>query len=612
MRVADAISKILAERGVRQVFMVTGGGAMHLNDAIGRREDFKITFCHHEQACSMAGESYSRLSGRPALVNVTTGPGSINALNGVYGAYVDSIPMIVVSGQVKRETLVTSYDVPIRQLGDQEVNIVEMARPICKWTVQLTDPLDVKQVVERAFWIATHGRPGPVWIDVPIDVQASPIDWDELRSFNTDEPLAPILPQSEQGLATGTVLREQIEELYRRLSEAERPVILAGAGVRISGMHREFLTIIDKLGIPVTSGWNAHDVIWDDHPLFVGRPGTVGDRAGNFAVQNSDLLLVLGSRLNIRQIGYNFAAFARNAFKVMIDIDQSEIDKPTLAIDQKIHADLSEAFREMLTQDYSRRPEHREYLKWCKERQSKYPVVLGSYGMSNSPINPYTFVARLFDQLREDDVVVTGDGTACVVTFQAAKLKRLQRMYTNSGSASMGYDLPAAIGAARAKEGERVICIAGDGSIMMNLQELQTIFTNKLNIKIFVLSNGGYSSIRQTQENYFSDNIVGCGPESGISFPNFAKIAESFGIESGQCLELCDLDDAIALVLRGDSPHLLDVNIDPNQPFSPKLASRQLPDGTMVSPALEDQWPFLSSAELASNMLVEFEVNRRE
>jgi acetolactate synthase-1/2/3 large subunit len=612
MRVADAIARILAERGVQQVFMVTGGGAMHLNDAIGRRKDFAITFCHHEQACSMAAESYARLNGQPALVNVTTGPGGINALNGVYGAYVDSIPMLVVSGQVKRETLVTSYDLPVRQIGDQEVNIIEMAKPVCKWTVQLTDPLDVKEVVERAFWIATHGRPGPVWIDVPIDVQASPIDWDSLRNFNTEELLTRLLPASEQGLSTGEALREQIREMYRRLSEAERPVILAGAGVRISGMHREFLSIVDKLGIPVTSGWNAHDVIWDDHPLFVGRPGTVGDRAGNFAVQNADLLIVLGSRLNIRQIGYNFQAFARNAFKVMVDIDQSELDKPTLAIDQKIHADLADAFDEMLDQDYPPRPEHREYLKWCKERQSKYPVVLSSYDMSNSPINPYTFVDRLFDHLREGDVVVTGDGTACVVTFQAAKLKRDQRLYTNSGSASMGYDLPAAIGAAMAKAGERVICIAGDGSIMMNLQELQTIFTNKLNIKIFVLSNGGYSSIRQTQENYFSDNIVGCGPESGISFPNFAKIAESFGIDNARCLELCDLDDAIALALHGDSPYLLDLNIDPNQPFSPKLASRQLPDGTMVSPALEDQWPFLSRTELASNMLVDFEASRSD
>ncbi len=612
MRVADAIARILAERGVQQVFMVTGGGAMHLNDAIGRRRDFDITFCHHEQACSMAGESYARLSGRPALVNVTTGPGGINALNGVYGAYVDSIPMIVVSGQVKRETLVASYDMPIRQIGDQEVNIIEMARPVCKWTVQLTDPLDVKQVVERAFWIATHGRPGPVWIDVPIDVQAAPIDWDSLHDFDGEGPLTRLLPQSEQGLVISEALREQISEMYRRLSEAERPVILAGAGVRISGMHREFISVIDKLGIPVTSGWNAHDVIWDEHPLFVGRPGTVGDRAGNFAVQNADLLIVLGSRLNIRQIGYNFRAFARNAFKVMIDIDQSELDKPTLAIDQKIHADLSDAFAEMLAQDYSRSPKHQEYLKWCKERQSKYPVVIDSYGLSNSPINPYTFVDRLFQHLREGDVVVTGDGTACVVTFQAAKLKRDQRMYTNSGAASMGYDLPAAIGAAIARGGERVICIAGDGSIMMNLQELQTIFTKKLNIKIFVLSNGGYSSIRQTQENYFSDNIVGCGPESGISFPSFSKISESFGIENGQCLELCHLDDAIALALQSDSPYLLDLNIDPSQPFSPKLASRQLSDGTMVSPALEDQWPFLSKKELASNMLVNFEASRSE
>ena len=604
MRVADAIARICAEKGIRQVFMVTGGGAMHLNDAIGRRTDFNITFCHHEQACSMAAESYARLGGSPALVNVTTGPGGINALNGVYGAYVDSIPMLVVSGQVKRETLASSYDLPIRQIGDQEANIVEMARPVCKWVVQLTDPLRVRDVVEKAYWVATNGRPGPVWIDVPIDVQATPIDWDSLQELPTVEEMRLLLPEAEKALLSGDALKEQVRLLYQRLSGAKRPVILAGAGVRISGQHAEFLKIVEKLGIPVASGWNAHDVIWNDHPMFIGRPGTVGDRAGNFAVQNADLLLVLGSRLNIRQIGYNFESFARSAFKVMVDIDLAELDKPTLSIDQKIHADLAETFGHMLSEEYEQRTEHREYLEWCKERQLKYPVVLKSYSESKSPINPYTFVERLFCQLVEGDVVVTGDGTACVVTFQAANLKAHQRLYTNSGAASMGYDLPAAIGAALASDGQRVICIAGDGSIMMNLQELQTISSNNLNIKIFVLSNGGYSSIRQTQENYFSDNIVGCGPTSGITFPNFSKLADSFGIPSSRCLDLSDLDDAISFAIDGDSPYLLELDIDPDQPFAPKLASRQLPNGIMVSPSLEDQWPFLPRDELSSNMLV--------
>jgi acetolactate synthase-1/2/3 large subunit len=371
----------------------------------------------------------------------------------------------------------------------------------------------------------------------------------------------------------------------------------------LAGAHEAFLRVIDKLGVPVVTGWNAHDALWNDHPLFVGRPGSIGDRGGNFAVQNADFLLVLGSRLNVRQVSYNWQAFARAAYTVMVDIDQAELSKPTLSIDRPIHADLAEVLRQLEILDYEPLSAHREYLAWCRERMSRYPVVLAEYWKIDEPVNPYCFVQALFDELEEGDVVVTGDGSACVVTFQAAYLKRGQRLYTNSGCASMGYDLPAAIGAHYAS-GKRVICLAGDGSMMLNLQELQTIAGNRLPIKVIVLNNNGYSSIRQTQQNYFPDNVVGCGPESGLTFPDFAKVGGAFGFEVRRCASHHDLADTIHDTLVGDGPQLLEVMLDPEQPFSPKLASRQLEDGRMVSSPLEDLAPFLSRAELAENMLI--------
>lgn len=584
--------------------MVTGGGAMHLNDAFGREPRMAKVFCHHEQACAMAAESYARLSNQPALVNVTTGPGGINALNGVFGAFVDSIPMVVVSGQVKRETLAASYDLPLRQLGDQEVDIIKMATPVCKRAISLDDPADTRFVVEQALWLATSGRPGPVWIDVPIDVQAAPVTPATQRPFvpSMDGPDA-TLP-AERELLQGARLQESLREVLDRLARSERPVVLAGAGVRLSGAHEAFLRVIDKLGVPITTGWNAHDTLWDSHPLYAGRPGTVGDRAGNFAVQNADFLLVLGSRLNIRQISYNWASFARAAFVTMIDIDQAELEKPTLSVDLPVHAHLADALDVLERLDYQPPPTHARYLAWCRERVARYPVVLPEYAKSESPVNPYVFVQALFDELKEGDIVVTGDGTACVVTFQAARIRAGQRLFTNSGSASMGYDLPAAVGAAVAAGGRRVVCIAGDGSIMLNLQELQTIAGNRMQVKLFVLNNDGYSSIRQTQRNYFPDNIVGCGPESGLSFPDFVRVAEAFGIAAGRCADHENLPTAIREALTADGPQLLEVVLDPEQPFAPKLASRQLPDGRMVSSPLEDLAPFLPREELAEQMLI--------
>ncbi|HWU96295.1 MAG TPA: thiamine pyrophosphate-binding protein [Sphingomonas sp.] len=608
MRVADLIARLLVEHGVTDMFMLTGGGAMHLNDAFGRAEGLRKVFVHHEQAASIAAESYSRLSNRPAAVNVTTGPGGVNALNGVYGAYVDSISMVVISGQVKRETCAFNYPLPLRQLGDQEVDIVSMVRGITKYAVVLDDPLQARKVVEKALYLCTRGRPGPVWIDVPIDVQAAPVDFDALEPFDPadlDHENEAANTGAELGALTGEALDREVEALMSELLAAERPVVLAGAGVRLSGQHAEFLRFVERLGVPVVTGWNAHDAIPNAHPLYVGRPGTVGDRGGNFAVQTADYVLVLGSRLNIRQISYNWKSFARNARVAMVDIDKAELAKPTLSLHRPVHADLADFFAAATRVEAPANEAaqaRKAFLDRSRALAARYPVVLPEYRDVESPINPYVFAEALFDELEEDDIIVTGDGTACVTIFQAANLKRGQRLFTNSGCASMGYDLPAAIGAYYAGGGRRIICLAGDGSIMMNLQELQTIIGQKLPVKIFVLNNDGYHSIRQSQQNHFPDNVVGCGPDSGLTFPDFARLARGFGFPAARVDTHAGLPDTIRATLAGDGPQLCEVMIDKRQEFAPKLSSRRLEDGTMVSPTLEDLSPFLPREELAEAM----------
>jgi acetolactate synthase-1/2/3 large subunit len=590
--------------------MLTGGGAMHLNDAIGRCPGLEYVCCHHEQACAIAAESYFRLSGKLAALNVTTGPGGINALNGVFGAWVDSLGMIVISGQVKRETIAGNCGLPLRQLGDQEADIIAMVRPITKYATLLQDPARTREVIERAILLARCGRPGPVWIDVPIDVQAALVDPSVLAPLDParlyDDPEVSPNARGETGALAGAKLAAEVDEFLARLAAADRPVVLAGAGVRIAGACELFLSVIERLGIPVTSGFNAHDVISSGHHCYAGRPGTVGDRAGNFTVQNSDLLLVLGSRLNIRQVSYNWASFARAAYKVMVDIDPAELSKPTLGIDQPIHAGVRE-FLELLEARlgaYQAMPAHRRYLDWCRERVARYPAVLPEYWQTRDAVNPYCFMDALFRQLDPGDIVVSGDGTACVTSFQAADLKPGQRLYTNSGCASMGYDIPAAIGAWYASGARRIICIAGDGSAMMNIQELQTIVGNGIPVKLFILNNNGYHSIRQTQQAYFPDNVVGCGPDSRLTFPDFQKLAAAFGFGVRACRVHADMDASIAATLRGDGAQACEVFLDKDQAFAPKLSSRRLEDGTMVSSPLEDLAPFLTREEFAQNMLI--------
>ncbi len=597
-KLSEFVAQFLVEQGLQHVFMLTGGGAMHLNDSFGRHPGLEKVYNHHEQASAMAADSYARISKAIPIVNVTTGPGGINTLNGVFGAWVDSLPMLVVSGQVKFETTVESTQLPLRQLGDQECRIIEMVKGITKYAVTVTEPNTIKYHLQKALFLTQSGRPGPVWIDIPMNVQGS---------FIYPEQLTEFVPEQDGFLkALPSIDEAQLAKIYATLSRAKRPVIFAGAGVRVSGAYTTFLQLIETLNIPTVCGWNTYDIVSNDHPCYTGRPGSLGDRAGNFTVQNADVLLVLGSRLNIRQISYNWESFARHAHIIMVDIDRAELDKPTLNIDVKVHADLATFIPKLL--DYAQSQtvvNHAAWLAWCRGRVEKYPTVLPEYWAIQDKVNPYCFMQRLSEHLSEDQIIVSGDGTACVVSFQAMTLKAGQRLYTNSGCASMGYDLPAAIGACVASGYKEIICLAGDGSIMQNIQELATIAFNQYPIKIFILNNYGYHSIRQTQQNFFGEPLIGVGPDSGLGFPDFAKLVAGFGLPYVSCRDHAELNARIEDTLQQNGPVVCEVFIDLEQVFAPKLSSRRLEDGTMVTSPMEDMAPFLSREELRENMLVE-------
>ena len=595
MRVADYISNVLADLGVTHVFMITGGGAMFLNYAFGKNPRIKPIFQHHEQACAMAAEGYARTTGKPGVINVTTGPGGINALNGVYGAWTDSIPMLVLSGQVKRETYIGSYHLPgLRQLGDQEGEIVLMVRGITKYAVTISDPLEIRFHLEKAWHLAQSGRPGPCWLDIPIDVQSTQIDADALRGYDPAADAVPVDPD----------LKQKVAKTIALLRESRRPVILAGTGVRLAGAVNLFNDVVHRLGIPVTTAW-THDLIASDDPVFCGRPGTIGTRPGNFAVQNSDVLLILGSRLNIRQIGYAWASFARAAHKIWVDIDPAELAKPTVRPDLPVQSDarlfLEELDRQLGGVDW-RAGQFAGWLNWCKERMARYPAVLPQHRVFRGKINPYHFVEELFAVLRDDDVVVCGNATATIVPFQVGKIRMGQRLIANSGAASMGHDLPAAIGAACASGGRRVICLAGDGSLQLNIQELQTVCHYQLPVKIFVLNNNGYLSIRLSQKSFFGET-VGESPASGVSFPDVVKLAKAYGMAAKR-IDMQDFRPAIQQALDTPGPVLSDVILDPEQGFEPRQSSRQLPDGRIVSAPLEDMYPFLDRDEFKGNLLI--------
>ena len=592
IKVSDYIADFMVNHGVEHAFTVTGGGAMHLNDSFGHKEGLTCIYNHHEQASSIAAEGYARLTGKVALVCVTTGPGGTNAITGVVGGWQDSIPMFVVSGQVKRETTTWSTDVPLRQLGDQEFQIIDSVKNMTKYAVMVTEPESIAYHLEKAWFLCNDGRKGPVWLDVPVDVQAAKIETDDLKHF---EGITEV-PQYDETIT---------DDICLKIKEAKRPVLLVGTGVRLAGAEEKFLEAIKILGIPVVTAWNAHDLMDDNNEFYCGRPGSVGTRGGNFVIQNSDLLLVLGCRMNIRMISYNYKEFAKKAYKIVVDIDKNELHKPTVKVDMPVHANLKDVLVSIISKAKTGNADcgmHKEWLEWCRNIDKKYPAVLPEY-YGSEKLNPYVFMKEFSKMLSKDDVVVCGNGSACVITFQSFVIKQGMRLFTNSGCAAMGYGFPASVGATVANGDKRTVCIDGDGSFMMNLQELQTVRYNNLNLKIFVINNNGYHSIRQTQNNLFNPPLVGVCDGNGISFPSFEKIAYAFDIPYVKIENELDIEKIRTEVLENQGPVLCEVFVDEKQNFSPKLSSKVLPDGRIVSPEIDDMFPFLSREEYEANKL---------
>lgn len=592
-KVAHIIADFLVEKGVKHVFTVTGGGAMHLNDALGHKEGLISIYNHHEQASSIAAEGYARLTGDIAVCCVTSGPGGTNAITGVMGGYLDSIPMFVLSGQVKRETTLWSTDVPLRQLGDQEFPIIDSVKNMTKYAVMVTEPKDILYHLEKAWYLANNGRKGPVWLDIPLDVQAAKVEVEELRLFEKEE---------EEKLEVVKGFDDaMLAELLGKIEGVRRPVILAGTGVRLAGAADKLLKAADKLKIPVVTAWNAHDLMTDDNPWYCGRPGTVGTRGGNFVVQSADLLLVLGCRMNIRQISYNYKEWAKDAYKIAVDIDAAELDKPTIDIDMKINADVSDVLDKIIASDYEAGDRHAKWVSWGREIDARFPACAASYNEEKDAINPYVYIDRMTKVLDEGDKVICGNGSACVITFQGMHIKKDQRLFTNSGCAAMGYGFPAAVGCAAAMRdldnNSRVICVDGDGSFQMNLQELQTVVYNKLNLKTFIINNNGYHSIRQTQTNLFEPPLVGVCDGNGLSFPDLEKLAAAYNMRYVRIDKVDEIEAKTLEALAGNDPVLCEVVVSDKQNFAPKLSSKVLPDGRIVSPPIDDMFPFLEREE---------------
>ena len=602
IRLADYVADFLVSKGVTDVFSVVGGGAMHLNDAIGHNEKLKVTYNHHEQACAIAAEAYARLDNRIAAVCVTTGPGGTNAITGVVGGWLDSIPMFVISGQVRYDTTarfaLKAAGADVRAMGDQEYDIVKSVTPMTKYAVMIEDPTTIRYHLERAWHLATTGRPGPVWIDIPVNYQGGFIETDELQGYDPAEDDAKLPPK---------VTDETIETVLEKIRNAKRPVFHAGYGIRLSGGYDAFRKAMEKLNIPVVTYWNAVDLIEDEHPLYCGRAGNMGDRPGNWAIQNADLILAIGTRISIRQVGYNWKTWAREAEVIMVDVDQGEMKKPTLHVEMPIWADAKDFLTRLAEKAENQVSNQPEWLTTCARWKMDYPAVLPRQWEENgSTANVYAFIRYLSSRLPENSLTAVSNGACCVVGNQAYVIQKGSRMANNSAIASMGYGLPAGIGTCIGGGRRNTICLEGDGSIMMNLQELQTIITNNLPIKIFLINNNGYHSIRITQTNLFGHHTkVGIGPESGdLSFPEFKKLAEAFGYRYFSAHSNAEMKAVVDEVLKMDGPVFTEIFTDTKQVWEPKSSTKRLADGTLVSPPLEDLAPFLPREELEKQMFI--------
>lgn len=592
IKVSDYIIKKLEETGAKHMFMLPGGGAMHLNDSLGNSKKIQYICCLHEQACAIAAEAYARVTNNIGLLMVTTGPGGTNALTGVAGAYLESTPMFIVSGQVKRMDMINNQG--IRQQGMQELDIISIVKPITKYAVLVNEPNMIRYHVEKALYEATHGRKGPVWLDIPLDVQATMVDEDELIGYiPTPEPV-------------NTYLEKQVLQVIEKLNHSERPILLAGNGIRLAGAGSEFEQLIQILNIPVLTTWNGIDLIEEGNELYYGRPGGLGHRYANFMQQNSDFFLSVGARLNLLQTGYNFDGFAREAVKIMVDIDNAELHKINVRPDISICADAKDFLALMIKhKDKINKRERKEWFAYGDKLKAKYPIVKKEYWEEKDAVNTYCLLETISANMREDDIYVSGSSGSCIdISMQTFRVKKGQRVFCTKGLASMGYGLPSAIGACLASGGKRTVGVNGDGGFMMNIQELQTIARLNLPIKIFVLCNGGYGAIKATQTGIFEGHLVACNQDSGLSIPGISGIASAYGIKTITIQNNEELKDKVKEALEFDGPVIIETITPIGLTASPKQISYKRPDGQMESMPLEYMNPPIDESEMRENMLI--------
>ncbi len=592
-RVSDYISDFLVQHDISDVFMVTGGGAMYLDDSLGHNTDLHCTFNHHEQACAMAAEAYARIDNRIAAVCVTTGPGATNAITGVICGWMDSIPMLILSGQARYATTVYASGLKLRTRGVQEFDVIESVRNMTKYCELVKDPKKIRYCLEKALYLAREGRPGPCWLDIPLDMQSAFVETDTLEGY---EPEGEKVPEC--------LRPETIAFVIRKLAEAKRPVIYVGNGVRLAGAHEDFLKLAERLNVPVVDGMSSVDAIASDHRLFAGRTGTTGERAGNFAVQNSDVLLSLGSRLSYFQTGFASEYYARAAYTIVNDIDAEELEKDTIHPDLKLCCDVKLLIDRLLDALPQPLPPKTEWIDQCQRWRRAYPVVQERHYQDPKP-NIYAFYQEMSSRLGKDDALVASCGTSRVAGSQASVITEGMRFITNPATASMGYGLPAAIGVCVARGGKKTVLVTGEGSFQMNIQELQTIVQNRLPVVIFIMNNGGYHSIRMTQHNYFHEPLIGVGPESGdLSFPDLSLLAPAYGLAFRRCEQREDMAASIEWALGQNRPAICEMMLSTKQITEPKVSSRKLEDGTMISSTLEDMAPFLPREEMKQNMYI--------
>lgn len=592
IKLSDYVIQYLEQLDVGHMFMIPGGGAMHLNDSLGKSNKIQYVCCLHEQACAIAAEAYARVNNKLGLVMVTTGPGGTNALTGVAGAFIESTPVLVLSGQVKMQDQIGNQN--LRQMGMQELDIVSVVKPITKYAAMVTDPTRIRYHLEKALYEAMNGRKGPVWLDIPLDVQAAMIDEKKLSGY--DAPKKTKICDIEK----------QVWDVIDAFNQSSRPVLMAGNGIRMAGGIEVFRELIDYLQIPVVTTWNGIDLVEEEYPLYYGRPGGLGQRYANFVQQNSDFFLSIGTRLNLLQTGYNFDGFARCATKVMVDIDENELNKINVRPDIKICADAKEFMEEVLRQrDRIKRKDYSDWIAYADGLKKKYPIVTEETWKKQEHVNTYALLDTLSEQLTSDDIFVIGSSGSCIdVSMQTFRVKRGQRVFTTKGLASMGYGLPSTIGACLASGGKQTVSVQGDGGFQMNIQELETIRSLNLPIKIFVLSNRGYAQIKGTQKNIFAEHYVACNEESNLSIPDISDIAEAYKLKHVRIAHNEELQDKTAWVLEQKGPVICEVMVSIDQPVFPKQVSYKRKDGQMESLPLEYLNPLLPEEEFRKNMMI--------